>query len=90
MAAPVSLEQYGIHVKDVRRNMVPAVLYEHAMSQDSSAAITRPGALAISSGSKTGRSPRDKRITEHPQSADNIWWGPVNIPIDDHVFEINR
>ncbi len=90
MATPISLEQYGIQVTDVRRNVVPAVLYEHAMSQDSSAAITRLGALAISSGRKTGRSPLDKRITEHPQSAGNIWWGPINIPITEHTFEINR
>ncbi len=90
MAVSFSLAQYGIHVQDVRRNVLPAVLYEHAMSQDSSAAITRLGALAISSGDKTGRSPQDKRITNHPNSADNIWWGPINIPIAGHTFEINR
>ena len=90
MAHPISLEQYGIRVKDVRRNVVPAVLYEHAMSRDSSAAITRLGALAICSGEKTGRSPKDKRITNHPDSTENIWWGPINIPITTNTFEINR
>ena len=90
MAMWTGLEQYGITVKDVRRNVVPAVLYMHAMSQDASAAITRRGALALSSGKKTGRSPGDRHITEHPDSAAHIWWGPINIPISHHTFEINR
>ena len=90
MATPFSLKQYGIHVKDVRRNVVPAVLYEHAMSQDKTAAITRSGALTISSGRKTGRSPGDKRLTINKESSPNIWWSNINIPISEHVFLINR
>jgi len=89
MATSFSLESYGIHVKDIRRNVVPAVLYEHAINQDSST-ITRSGALAISSGHKTGRSPHDKRITKNLQSEKNIWWGGINIPLSEHTFEINR
>ena len=90
MATPISLEKYGIHVKDVRRNVVPAVLYEDAIRTDPTAAIARSGALMITSGAKTGRSPKDKRITKNPASADNIWWGPINMQIDKHTFEINR
>ena len=90
MATPINLEQYGIHVTDVRRNVAPAVLYEDAIRNDPTAAIARSGALMITSGEKTGRSPRDKRITNNPQSTNNIWWGPINMPIDEHTFEINR
>ena len=39
---------------------------------------------------RTGRSPRDKRIVDHPDSHDNIWWGDVNVAVDEHTFEINR
>src|SRR6188474_3643344 len=39
---------------------------------------------------KTGRSPKDKRVVEHPDSKNDIWWGPVNIPCDKHTFQINR
>ncbi len=90
MATPISLEQYGIHVMDVRRNVAPALLYEDAIRNDPTAAIARSGALMITSGEKTGRSPRDKRIVNNPQSTNNIWWSPVNMPIDEHTFEINR
>ncbi len=55
MASPISLEQYGIHVTDVRRNVAPAVLYEDAIRNDPTAAIARSGALMITSGEKTGR-----------------------------------
>ena len=42
------------------------------------------------SGEKTGRSPSDKRLVEEPGSKDEIWWGPVNIAMPEHVFMINR
>jgi len=86
----LSLNLYGITVQDVRRNVVPAVLYEDALRNEPNAAITATGALAITSGIKTGRSPMDKRITENPESRGDIWWGPVNLPIDALTFEINR
>ncbi len=86
----LDLTSFGIEVKDIRRNVVPAVLYEDALRNEPSAAITTSGALAITSGEKTGRSPNDKRITKAPPSASDVWWGPVNLPIDQHTFEINR
>ncbi len=90
MAESLCLERYGLHVRHVRHNVVPAVLYEHAMRKDTATAITRLGALAIRSGAKTGRSPGDKHIVSHSTSHDHIWWGPVNIPIGTHTFDINR
>jgi phosphoenolpyruvate carboxykinase (ATP) len=42
------------------------------------------------SGAKTGRSPQDKRIVDHPDSSGDIWWGDVNIKLDAHTFHINR
>ena len=51
---------------------------------------TSSGALATFSGHKTGRSPKDKRIVDEPSSRGNVWWGPVNIPMDHHTFDVNR
>ncbi len=86
----LDLRSFGIEVKDIRRNVVPAVLYEDALRNEPTAAITNSGALAITSGKKTGRSPHDKRIAKTPPSSGDIWWGAVNLPIDQHTFEINR
>ncbi len=90
MSDTLDLSAYGIDVDDVLRNANPARLYEEAIRFDPTAAIVHSGALRIRSGEKTGRSPADKRIVKHPESADNIWWGPINMEIDDHTFEINR
>jgi len=32
----------------------------------------------------------DKRVVKLPDSADDVWWGPINIAITDDVFHINR
>src|SRR3954464_5170462 len=83
------LKTYGITVNDVRRNLAPAQLYAEALQADRDAAIADSGALIAYSGSKTGRSPKDKRVVQHPDSEQEVWWGPVNMPVDKSVFDIN-
>jgi phosphoenolpyruvate carboxykinase (ATP) len=83
------LKQYGLTVQDIRRNLAPAKLYAEALKADADAALTDTGALIAYSGSKTGRSPKDKRVVRHPDSEQDVWWGPVNIAIDQHTFDIN-
>lgn len=75
-----------IHIK---RNAPIASLYEDAILNEG-AIISSNGALINFSGKKTGRSPKDKRIVFEETSKDDIWWGPVNIKMDEHTFEINR
>ncbi|SHO76697.1 Phosphoenolpyruvate carboxykinase [Malassezia sympodialis ATCC 42132] len=73
----------------LKRNMSVAELYEEAIRKEG-AVISSSGALINFSGKKTGRSPKDKRIVYEETSKDHIWWGPVNIKLDEHTFEINR
>ena len=89
-AAGFDLTRYGITVKDIRRNLSPALLYTEAIQGDIKCTIADTGALIAFSGDKTGRSPKDKRVVEHPESKDDVWWGSVNVPIDDDTFETNR
>ena len=88
--ATFSLREQGITVRDVLRNLSPAQLYEEAIRRESDARVAKTGALVAYSGSKTGRSPQDKRVVKHPASEQDVWWGPVNIPLDALSFEINR
>lgn len=90
MSQGLSLEQYGISVKEVIRNAAPARLYELALAFDEGAAIVDSGALVAMSGEKTGRSPKDKRIVVHPESKEDVWWGEINIPLEEDTFNINR
>ncbi len=90
MSDTLDLTPFGLNVTEVHRNLSPAALYEHAIKYDRSDYIADSGALIAYSGDKTGRSPKDKRVVKHPDSADDIWWGPINIPVDERTFNINR
>ena len=68
MTAPFNLEDHGITVAEIHRNLPPSALYEHAMRYEKGTNIAENGALVAYSGVKTGRSPKDKRIVKHPDS----------------------
>lgn len=90
MTNSFNLTQYGIDVTNIVRNATPPVLYQEALAYEAEAAIADSGALMVRSGEKTGRSPKDKRIVENDASKEDIWWGDVNVAVDEHTFEINR
>jgi phosphoenolpyruvate carboxykinase (ATP) len=89
MADSFDLTPHEITVKSVLRNASPAILYENAVAKEA-ASIMSTGALAMRSGEKTGRSPKDKRIVDHPSYSGDIHWGDVNIRLEENVFQINR
>lgn len=90
MKHPFDLSIHGLHVKDVMRNPAPSTLYEEAIRFDPGTSIADSGALIAYSGEKTGRSPKDKRVVKQAPSDENVWWGPVNFPLDEMTFMINR
>src|SRR5271157_4503670 len=90
MAGTFGLHEYGITVDEVHHNLSPGSLYEHAIRYEKDASIAENGALVAYSGVKTGRSPKDKRVVRYPDSEADVWWGPVNIPLDAKPFAINR
>ncbi len=89
ISSDLDLSPHGINVSRVLRNPSPARLYEDGIIRER-AAITSTGALSTSSGEKTGRSPKDKRVVENPESRDDIWWGDINMKIDNETFMLNR
>jgi len=64
----------GLKVKEIFHNTPAPILYEHALKNEEGSFITSAGALAVSSGAKTGRSPADKRIVDEPVG----WWAFTN------------
>ena len=68
----------------LKRNAPIALLYEDAIRNEG-AIISSTGALINFSGKKTGRSPKDKRIVFEETSKDEIWWGSVNIKMDERM-----
>jgi len=88
MSLPFRLVEHGITAGQVLRNAPVAILYEHAVAAGEK--ITSTGTLATESGEKTGRSPKDKRIIDHPKSTGDVWWGKVNIKLDETTYLANR
>jgi phosphoenolpyruvate carboxykinase (ATP) len=67
-------------------NLSTAALYE-AAARDSEGLIAAEGPLVVSTGTHTGRSPKDKFIVREPSSDANIWWGEVNHPISEEHYD---
>ncbi|KAJ3105410.1 Protein kinase C-like 1 [Phlyctochytrium planicorne] len=78
------------YTKRIIHNASVSVLYEEALAHEKGTAIMSSGALALDSGAKKGRSPKDKRIVDEPTTTEDIWWGPVNIKITENSFMVNR
>lgn len=74
----------------IEHNPSVATLYEDALVHERGSAISSNGALIASSGTKTGRSPKDKRIVDEEGSNDKVWWGPVNKKLSENSWNINR
>ncbi|MBI4605886.1 MAG: phosphoenolpyruvate carboxykinase (ATP), partial [Planctomycetes bacterium] len=89
MTCEMDLKHHGIHARNVLRNLAPARFYEEAVRYEG-ASITSTGALAASSGLKTGRSPKDKRIVDDPETSRDVWWGDVNLKLEHRAFLSNR
>jgi phosphoenolpyruvate carboxykinase (ATP) len=85
----IDLLKYGILAKGVYRNLPPGRLYEDGVKCDGDV-ITSSGAITAQSNAKTGRSPKDKRIVDTAKSHDDVWWGPVNMPLSTTSFRLLR
>ncbi len=64
---------------------VPA-LYEQAICREGQT-IASNGALIATTGSRTGRSPKDKWIVEEPTSKNQVSWGKVNQPMSEETYD---
>ncbi len=84
------LTKHEINVKNIIRNPSAGKFYEEAIKYDSGSVISDNGALIVRSGNRTGRSPADKRVVKTANLENDIWWGNINIPLDEHTFNINH
>jgi len=71
------------------RNLAPAELVEHAIRRGEGE-LSRDGAFVARTAPHTGRSPNDKYVVREPSSADRIWWGSVNVPMEPAQFAALR
>ncbi len=81
------IEKYGIiGPKAVYRNLTPAQLVEAALRRGEGS-LSNTGALVVTTGKYTGRSPNDKFIVDTEGVHNEIAWGKVNRPISREKFD---
>lgn len=81
------LDKIGLsYLKAAYWNLSVPALYEQALRRGE-CVLAKGGALVAMTAPHTGRSPNDKFIVKEPGTADQIWWGNVNRPIDEDVFD---
>ncbi|MEW5309283.1 MAG: hypothetical protein WDW38_001179 [Sanguina aurantia] len=82
----------GLTPKQVHRNLSVPELIEKALHSEFDTRLMSTGALAATSGDKTGRSPKDKRVVVHADTEKDVWWGTgsPNYPMDERTFLLNR
>ena len=82
----LSLKYLGINTtKNIYRNLsVERLIEEELVNGEVVMGIN--GATIVDTGEYTGRSPNDKFFVEESTSKTNLWWGPVNRPVNEKVF----
>jgi phosphoenolpyruvate carboxykinase (ATP) len=70
-------------LKCAARNAPVAALYEDAL-RAGDALLAQGGALAVTTGEHTGRSPKDRFIVDQPMTHRAVDWNEINQPISRH------
>jgi phosphoenolpyruvate carboxykinase (ATP) len=83
----LDLRPHGIiNPGTIHANLSPAALVEHALRREEGI-LADNGALVAYTGVHTGRSPLDRYVVAEQPSKDQVWWGPVNRPLEPAAFE---
>lgn len=82
----ISIPGLDLGAMTTHTNLPTAQLVELVL-QRNEGKIASNGAVNVSTGDRTGRSPTDKRLEDTPAIHDNIDWGKINIPTTPDQFD---
>ena len=79
-------DQLNLAPEHTHTNCCPAELMEFVIKRGEGQ-LAANGCVVVNTGERSGRSPKDKFLVEHPDSRENIDWGKVNQPITEAQFD---
>ncbi len=82
----VNLSDLGFNVGTAHWNLTPEELVSKTLDLGQGV-LNDTGALCVSTGKFTGRSPKDKFTVKDAITEDSVDWGDVNIPISPEAFD---
>lgn len=81
------LSRLGLtQLRRVYWNLSAPALYEEAIKREEGV-LAEHGPLIVRTGQHTGRSPNDKFTVQEVSSQENVWWGKVNVALDEKHFD---
>ena len=85
-AQSATISDLGIKNAITHWNLSPKELTEIAVEKGQ-ATVTSTGAINISTGEFTGRSPMDRFIVRDSITENSVWWGDLNLSFDEDKFD---
>jgi len=82
----ISLEAYGIKPSKLNYQLSSEELHRETIRTGQGKEASS-GALAVNTGTFTGRSPKDRFLVKDDITKDQVWWGDINIPFDSDKFD---
>ena len=80
-----NIDTYGILNSKVYYNLSVEELYKITINKKQGV-LTNNKVLSVNTGKFTGRSPKDRYIVKDIITTENVWWGEINKPIKESVF----
>ena len=85
-AQSATISDLGIKGASAHWNLSPEELSKIAV-KNGQATLTSTGAINVSTGEFTGRSPMDRFIVFDSITENSVWWGDVNLPFNEDKFD---